>query len=406
MLESGMREVQVLLVVLLVALLVPGSGWSADHPVAARKLLIVSKAGKEKLVLTIKDPGIGFPTIGSGDDPGSVGMTVQLFAGSGAFGSLVLPATGWSSKPGSYRFDNKDAPAGISPVRKLKITEGRLLKIVSRAAGVQPSATLGSMALRITAGSVRNCALFDASTVVKQDPARFVAKLADAGALADCSDDEVGLPCTADATTFTCIGGCGGAGVCALTDPLSLACSCVDPGDPCGGTSPVCNGTCPAGEFCATFGGGVSIGCGCIEDGQPVCGGIPGVCGGACPSGLACATVFGLPVFGGGPFCTCGGTGACGGGGGITCPPGFGCGGIPGGSRFCIPIDCPGSTGFPSCGGNCGVGATCTSVDLFGFQSCICSPESTACDASCTGYECTPGQACFLDVSGCSCGSP
>lgn len=332
---------------------------------------------------------------------------VELFAGSGALGTLSLSTPGWSSAPGAYRFYNKDAPSGISPVRKLKLTEGRSLKIVSRGAGLQPTGSLGSIVLRVTSGSVRTCMLFDASTLVKEDATRFLAKNAVAGILADCSDAELGIPCQLDPTTFNCIGGCGGDGVCALTDPFSSTCSCVDPTDPCGGTAPVCNGTCPSGEFCGSFGGGFSVGCGCIPDGEAVCGGIPGVCGGSCPSGSVCGTSFGLPVFGDGPFCSCGGPGDCGGiGGGITCPPGFGCGGLPGGGVFCIPVGCPGSTGYPSCGGNCGTGWTCRAVNLLGFEACICSPEATACGATCEGYECAPGETCVLDPGGCICGAP
>ncbi|MFT5042012.1 MAG: hypothetical protein ACI8TX_002992 [Hyphomicrobiaceae bacterium] len=392
---------------LFVALLLPRVSLSSDYPVAARKLVVKAKSGKEKLVLVVKDAAIGFPAIGGSDDPMGVGADVELFAGSGEFGDLVMPSTGWLSKPGTYQFENKGAPLGISPVRKLKLREGRSLKIVSRGAGVVPTGSLGSIALRLTTGTVRTCVLFDASTVVKEDSTRFIAKKALAASLVDCSDEELGIPCQLDPVTFNCVGGCSGAGVCALTDPFSFVCSCVDPTDPCDGTAPVCNGTCPAGEFCAAFGGGSSPGCGCIPDGDPVCGGIPGVCGGSCPTGLACGAVFDLPVFGGGPFCTCGGSGDCGSsGGGLTCPPGFGCGGVPGSGPFCVPIDCPGSTGYPSCGGNCGAGASCNAVSVAGFDTCICSPQATACDASCEGYECGGGQSCILDVGNCMCGAP
>jgi hypothetical protein len=388
-----------------VILLLPATVWSADHPVDGRKLLIKAKNGKQKLVVKSVDSSVGFPAIGGSDDPSVTGTSIELFSGSGESAVLTLLSTGWSSKPGSHRFDNKEAPQGISQVRKVRLKEARSLTIASRGAGVLPTGSLGSIALRVTSGTVRTCMLFDAATLVREDTSKFIGKNARAGSLVDCSDVSLGASCHFNSITLDCVGGCSGAGVCALTDPFSSTCSCVDPSSACDGTAPVCNGTCAAGEFCASYGGGVSTGCGCIPDGEPVCGGVPGICGGSCPSGQECATAFDLPVFGGGPFCTCGGTGDCG-SGGLNCPPGFGCGGVSGGGPFCVPIECPGSTGFPTCGGNCGTGAICTPVDVLGFQTCVCSPEATACDATCEGYGCGPGQACMLDGVNCICGTP
>ncbi len=378
---------------------------AADHPVSAKKLAIKNKNGKQKLVLVIKDSGVGFPLALGANDPRSISADLELFAGSGDNSVISMPDSGWGTKRDSWLFRNRKAPAGISPVRAVRLTQGKGLRILSRSAGLVPTGSLQWAAVRLVIGDVRSCVVFAASTVRHDGISRFSARRADSSSLPDCSDDSLGVSCRFDVVTSACVGSCAGAAVCALSDPLGQTCSCVDPGDACGVTAPVCNGTCPTGETCASFGRVTTPDCGCIPDGTTACGGVPGVCGGTCPSGEGCATVFELPSLGGDPYCSCGIPGECG-ISGVECPPGFGCALLPPDTLLCAPVGCPGNWSYPTCGGSCGIGATCTPVDVLGFKTCVCSPEGIGCDASCNGYQCATGQACILDSSGCICSLP
>src|SRR5439155_1233389 len=67
-----------------------------------------------------------------------------------------------------------------------------------------------AVGVRLTVGSWRTCALFDAATVVQDRPGRFVAKEARASRLSDCSDASLGgtattttLPAGEEPTTTT-----------------------------------------------------------------------------------------------------------------------------------------------------------------------------------------------------------
>ncbi len=389
----------VVLVVTVFALALDACVTSAvDYPVSAKKLSIKSKNGKQKLVLVIKDAGVGFPEALSVDDPRAVSMDLELFSGSGDHGTLSMPDSGWDLRKDSWLFQNRQAPAGISPVRAVRLTKGKRLKIVSRGAGLLPTGSIQWAALRLVSGNVRTCVVFDESTVRHDDVFRFSARRADSSNLPDCSDDSLGVRCTFNAVTWDCVGTCSGSAVCALTDPLGQVCSCVDPADSCGGTAPVCNGTCSAGETCTSFGSAITPSCGCIPDGATVCGGTPGVCGGTCPLGKVCATVFDLPSLGGDSFCTCGAPGDCG-TTGVECAPGFGCALIPPGTTLCAPVGCPGSWSYPTCGGDCGVGATCTPVDVIGFKTCVCSPAAIGCAACAESSSGLHGLKCVLPVS-------
>jgi len=181
------------------------------------------------------------------------------------------------------------------------------------------------------------------------------------------------IPPTCDASFPQCSGSCAGGGVCG-PDISSGACICISPSSPCGDTSPVCNGTCPTGEQCVGFGTDPLFrGCGCIPVGATPCGspGVP-VCGGICPADQECNVTFGLPIFGGGPFCSCTRPGPCGQNGGGECPNGFGCGIIPPGPASCFPLACTGADPFPTCGGGCGDGGECLPLSVGTFDGCSC----------------------------------
>ena len=50
----------------------------------------------------------------------------------------------------------------------------------------------GPVGVRVSTGDVRNCALFTSETIVRDEPGKYVAQSALAGAVADCSDAALG----------------------------------------------------------------------------------------------------------------------------------------------------------------------------------------------------------------------
>ncbi|MFQ5351729.1 MAG: hypothetical protein ACE5D3_01495 [Candidatus Binatia bacterium] len=121
-----------LVVSVLMLALVACVASAADHPVSAKKLSIKNKNGKQKLVLAIKDAGLGFPLALGADDPRTVSMELELFSGGGDSAVLSMPDSGWDLRKNSWLFKNRAAPAGISPVRRLRLTAGKRLRVVSR----------------------------------------------------------------------------------------------------------------------------------------------------------------------------------------------------------------------------------------------------------------------------------
>ena len=215
-------------------------------------------------------------------------------------------------------------------------------------------------------------------------------------------------PASCDVSPFPACGGpCPGDGVCTIGYGI---CRCVSPTSPCGETSPVCNGTCAAGEQCAAVGPGPLPGCVCLPDGATPCGspGAP-VCGGACPSGDVCRPFYMLPSLGGALGCGCAPPGECG-QGGLDCRNGFACALIPPLNYICAPIGCGDSPAYPTCSGTCVAGAACQPIRLadYSFTQCVCAIPAP-CDASCGGYTCAAGEVCRVQVGPpetCGCGAP
>jgi hypothetical protein len=188
------------LVLLVAAWAAAGSAAAADQPIAGKKLVIKrSGAGIEKLVFVSKDTSYLFPAIGGADDPATGtpgGAVVELFSQNDpGGGSLSVPAglgkPGWRVKDGSvdlYKFINSLAPGGISPVRVLVVKQGRVLKISAKSTGLALAGSQGSVGIRVSFGSLRSCAFFGPTTVRRDEPNRFLARNALAGAVPDCSD--------------------------------------------------------------------------------------------------------------------------------------------------------------------------------------------------------------------------
>lgn len=361
-------------------------GWSTvatavDQPISGAKLAITKVGTRESLVFVSRDPSFLFPPIGGTDDPGTGGALVELFSQGEGMASLSIPSAvgsiGWTTAAAAisrYKFANRYAPAGISPVRTALLRQGKVLKVVSKGTGLPMLLAQGTVGIRITTGSLRSCALFGPATIRRDVSGRFRAVQAPANAISDCSDASLGGASGCEASPFpTCGGPCSGDGVCTAT---FSGCQCISPSSPCGGTAPACSGTCPTGETCYAVGPGPFPGCVCLPEGSTPCGAPgPPVCGGECPSGTVCRPAYSAPIFGSQLGCTCSAPGGCG-AGGLDCPNGFVCTAAPG-LTFCAPLGCGGSPAYPACGaGTCVEGASCNAItDGGSFEACVCQTD-------------------------------
>jgi hypothetical protein len=189
-----------------------------DVPIDGRKLVLKrSSSGREKLTFVSRDPDVPFPPIGGADDPSSGtpgGVLVELFSTATAVRpQLTAPpgvgSPGWRVKvgaTGAYVYANPTAPLGPSPVRKVSLKQGRVAKVVAASLdGLPLDAAQGSVAIRVTTGTLRSCARFQGAAVRRDQPGVFVATNALGAALADCSD--ASLVGGGGTTTSTTLGG-------------------------------------------------------------------------------------------------------------------------------------------------------------------------------------------------------
>jgi hypothetical protein len=344
---------------------------AADQPISGMTLKLKRSGSKQKLVFVSKDPGFLFPAIGSGDDPTTAGLTVELFSAglSGEGAALGAPAgAGWreTTSPPRYLYGDAGAAPGGVALSRVVMRGGKVLRITAPGTGLSLAGPEGSIGIRITSGSTRSCALFAGAAVRKDVAGTFIGKNAPASALGGCSTAELAGVACATSGAPECAGFCPPGSACG-TDLSS--CFCISGAQPCGDTSPTCNGECPAGEECGSIGGLLLPDCACLPAGSTPCGGTSPTCDGDCPAGTSCFGVS-FPLPGGGQLngCQCL-TGPpvdpCGG-----CPPGFTCfAGPPFGSPFCLAF-CNGPSGAPVCDGTCPGGVTCNSVS----DLCLCFP--------------------------------
>ena len=340
-LRHVVRSARMMAAVAAVLMAAADHAWGADGPVAGTALSL-KRSGSlaERLVFVSKDALLPFPAFGGPDDPRTTGLTIELISPVRPTATLTLAAgtgtPGWTVKDGasrdSYKFGDKLAGAA-SPIALVQMKEGKLLKIMARAAGFPLSAPTGPVAIRITMGSLRICARFRADTIRTDKDATYVAAKATTFGLYDCSSESLGAYDATEcalgdlSTSYGCGGACPPGAVCATRD-LST-CTCIDETEPCGSTAPACNGACPDGEACMGIGGYILPRCGCLPIGSTPCG--TSQCGGDCPPDMECN--YFVRQFQTG--CECGGTGPCG-VDGDDCPPGSVCHqGRPG--SFCIP---------------------------------------------------------------------
>jgi cysteine-rich repeat protein len=162
-------------------------GCPAARALDDSRLVLRRNGGKEKLVFISKDRSMLFPAVGSADDPGtgSPGGAVlelrSLAEPSGAV--LTVPRgvgkPGWKSKDGTaalHKYTNPAAPLGPSPVKTITLKRGKLIKVVAPETGLTLDGPQGTVVVRLTVGSLRQCALFDAATIRRDESGRFEAK--------------------------------------------------------------------------------------------------------------------------------------------------------------------------------------------------------------------------------------
>jgi len=403
----------------LVAVSVPAT--AADQPISGAKLTLKHTATSQKLTFTSKDPAFHFPEPGGTDDPSTAGAVIELFSQAQPGGaSLFVPAgsgsPGWTFRDGrtdTFRFTNRAAPGGPSPVRVLTFRSTRGIKIAAKQTGLVLTGPQGFVGIRITTGATRNCARFDAATVRRDVAGLFDARGALAGALVNCSTGQLGgstTTTTATTSTTTTIAGTCGNGA-------------LDPGEQCDGVS---QPECPAGgSFLACVPPGDAGECQCCsltqidpDLGVPCCEGARGIqlgsngpllcvgtrCDGAypcsdgdqCQPDGSCCTVAAHGCALGPPFDWP--TNAC-------CP-GLDCRGS--GPQSPLVTYCCGTDGV-SCGGDqdCCTGH-CTSgiCEACRPSGVSCTTNAECCSSACSGGTCggcrAAATACTADVQCCS----
>jgi len=341
-------------VVFLLATGLVAPALATDTGIMGTKLVIRAHGTTKKLAFVSNDPALPFPPLGSAADPASGtpgGATVEVIVPA-AVGALGVPPgignPGWKTHDGtldSYAYKNSSAPAGPSAVRSLALRQSRQLKLNARDVPISLTASLGSVAIRITMGSTRTCALFDATTIVRDAPGDFSAR----GAVvrpADCAE--------------------------------------------------------------TTLGHGSVCGNGMLEDGEQCDGGADAACPGACRSDCTCQPVCGNGVVEGSEQCdgSAFAPGACGndvGPGQAACLPNCACCALQICSADFFDVPCCPGLGCPSrvgphsisfCTPVCTTAADCQPGQVC-FDGLCRTPECSS-DADCGGGFCAGGICCIL----------
>jgi len=146
---------------------------AADHPQEAFKLLIKQSASsaKGKLVWVSRTPAVVLPAA----DPGSVGATLRII-GLDQDVTLPLPAGSWSgSSGGTYRFVNRDAPAGPSPVKLALVSPGTKLSVGARTSGIDlDDPSQGTVSITLTIGGDVYCST--CTMALTDEAGRYIAR--------------------------------------------------------------------------------------------------------------------------------------------------------------------------------------------------------------------------------------
>ena len=182
-------------VFIMLALVLATPARGADQPIDA-KLVFSGNSKGETLLFLSRDPDALFPAVGSADDPTVVGMTIELFTDAGRqHVSFAVPGAGWTASSGSvprYRFRNPDAPEGPSTVRLVLQNQGRVLKVTGESVGLLWRVGIrGPAAIRLTTGTLRNCARFEGRAIRKNTSRKFIGKSRPGSSVVDCSDNSL-----------------------------------------------------------------------------------------------------------------------------------------------------------------------------------------------------------------------
>src|SRR6059036_518907 len=108
-------------------------------------------------------------------DPRSVGGTLRII---GLYQDVTvpLPAGNWSSPSSQvYRFRNKEAPAGPSPVKLALIAPGSRLTVSAATSGIDlGDARQGTVSVALTVGGDTYCST--CTRALEDEPGRYVAR--------------------------------------------------------------------------------------------------------------------------------------------------------------------------------------------------------------------------------------
>lgn len=177
---------------------------AADVPVTGKSLVFQWYAnGIQRVVFESEDPALPLPSPGSSDDPTSGspgGVTIEIFSSNDdSVATFAVPKTGAS--PGwaatgilgrRYVFHHDDAPQAPSLVKKLRWKKNSRFRMAARYVGLDQAAPRGSVAVRVTAGGTRFCAVFDQPSIQTQGERGFFAGPSGKPNVADCSDASLG----------------------------------------------------------------------------------------------------------------------------------------------------------------------------------------------------------------------
>jgi len=288
---------------------------TTDRPISAESLIVRrSASGVETVTFLSKDPNFLFPPIGSVDDPSrpSNGTELSLFPqsqGGLGFSYGVTGGAMWKSKDGAVDEYHYRYPQGPQGIKSVLLKETKRIKVRIRGTSPPFSGPYGGFFVRLTTGSLRNCAFFDASTIRRDDGTRFEARDAAAPSVSDCESFPGATtttttlpypPCTGGAGYPTCDGTCPGTDECGQhIEGGFQTCACFPAGViPCAESGyPTCGGACFGGEVCQGFDanfndpGSRFQGCACVSPTSSCDTSFPNVCPGLglCPPGEVCA---------------------------------------------------------------------------------------------------------------------
>lgn len=192
------------------ALLVTAGARAADRPIAGLKLqLRRAPSGRQTLSFLSRDAAFPFPAAGGPDDPTAAGMTVELFSATDpqrpAFHTLTgIGKPGWKAVTGKYTYRNPHAVPGATSVKSVVLQQGRTMKIQGVDTGLALVGSQARVAIRVTTGGLRSCAVFGSGTIRRDAAGIFLAAGAAVPDVPDCSDASLtGQPATTTSTLVT-----------------------------------------------------------------------------------------------------------------------------------------------------------------------------------------------------------